>query len=256
MRPLFPKRALVAGGLLLALAAFGWWRLASAASKPATPASAIISYRVNPRRQAIRLFWRDEHGQLFRSLGRLQTWLAGRHEQLVFATNGGMFHLSHAPVGLFIENGQQFAPLDTARAGRGNFYLQPNGVFYVLADNTAGICRSSDFNPKLAAQTRFATQSGPMLVSRGRLHPAFRPGSANLTVRNGVGQLPNGEVVFAMSKTDINFYDFAHYFRRLGCTEALYLDGFVSRTYLPEKNWTQTDGDFGVIIGVTAPAAH
>jgi uncharacterized protein YigE (DUF2233 family) len=31
----------------------------------------------------------------------------------------------------------------------------------------------------------------------------------------------------------------------------LYLDGLVSRTYLPEKEWTQTDGNFGVIIAVT-----
>jgi uncharacterized protein YigE (DUF2233 family) len=29
----------------------------------------------------------------------------------------------------------------------------------------------------------------------------------------------------------------------------LYLDGFVSRMYLPAENWLQTDGDFGVMIG-------
>ena len=49
----------------------------------------------------------------------------------------------------------------------------------------------------------------------------------------------------------INFYNFAKYFKSLGCKNALYLDGFVSRTYLPEKQWKQTDGSFGVIIGVT-----
>jgi uncharacterized protein YigE (DUF2233 family) len=59
-------------------------------------------------------------------------------------------------------------------------------------------------------------------------------------------------LVFAMSKAPINFYDLADYFKSLGCQNALYLDGFVSRTYLPEKNWVQTDGNFGVIIGVTA----
>ena len=36
-----------------------------------------------------------------------------------------------------------------------------------------------------------------------------------------------------------------------GVKNALYLDGFVSRAYLPQQNWTQTDGNFGVIIGVT-----
>ena len=53
-----------------------------------------------------------------------------------------------------------------------------------------------------------------------------------------------------MSKQEVSFYDFAKYFKKIGCENALYLDGFVSRTYLPEKNWIQTDGNFGVIIGV------
>ena len=55
-----------------------------------------------------------------------------------------------------------------------------------------------------------------------------------------------------MSKMEINLYDFTKYFQSLGCKNALYLDGFVSRTYLPEKKWTNTDGDFAVLIGVTA----
>lgn len=29
---------------------------------------------------------------------------------------------------------------------------------------------------------------------------------------------------------------------------ALYLDEFVSRTYLPSKNWVQEDGRYGIII--------
>ena len=75
--------------------------------------------------------------------------------------------------------------------------------------------------------------------------------STNLNIRNGVGILPNNQIVFAISKKEINFYDFAEYFKNLGCKNALYLDGFVSRTYLPEKNWEQIDGNFGAIIGVT-----
>ncbi|WP_242604841.1 phosphodiester glycosidase family protein [Flavobacterium subsaxonicum] len=55
-----------------------------------------------------------------------------------------------------------------------------------------------------------------------------------------------------MSKEPINFYDFAQYFKDMGCNNALYLDGYVSRTYLPEQNWIQADGNFGVIIGVTS----
>jgi uncharacterized protein YigE (DUF2233 family) len=90
-----------------------------------------------------------------------------------------------------------------------------------------------------------------MLVIDGEIHPEFERGSANLNIRNGVGILPDNNIVFVMSKKEINFYDFARYFKSIGCKNALYLDGLVSRTYLPEKNWIQTDGDFGVIIGVT-----
>ncbi len=89
------------------------------------------------------------------------------------------------------------------------------------------------------------------MVIDGKIHPEFQKGSANLNIRNGVGILPDRKIIFAMSKKQINFYDFADYFKRLGCLNALYLDGFVSQTYLPEKNWMQTDGNFGVIIGVT-----
>ena len=98
------------------------------------------------------------------------------------------------------------------------------------------------------------SQSGPMLVIDGQIHPAFKEGSTNLNIRNGVGILPGNKVIFAMSKTEIKFYDFANYFKTTGCKNALYLDGLVSRTYLPSKDWIQTDGNFGVIIAVTINA--
>lgn len=42
-------------------------------------------------------------------------------------------------------------------------------------------------------------------------------------------------------------------FRKAGYRQALYLDGFVSRTYAPAAAWNQLDDDFGVIIGVSEP---
>ena len=109
--------------------------------------------------------------------------------------------------------------------------------------------QTNDFKDN--GEIKYATQSGPMLVIDGQVHSSFKDGSTNLNIRNGVGILPDNKVIFAMSKTEINFYDFAKYFQSLGCKNALYLDGFVSRTYLPEKKWTQTDGNFGVMICVT-----
>ncbi|MEO6039764.1 MAG: phosphodiester glycosidase family protein [Saprospiraceae bacterium] len=208
----------------------------------------IISYEVDLQKQNLHLYWKNEGGQILENIGNLKNWLTLKGENLVFAMNAGMFKPDHSPQGLFIQDQKIVEKLDTA-SGDGNFYLKPNGVFYTTADNLAVICKTENFSPGTAI--KYATQSGPMLVIDGHIHPAFKAGSSNLHIRNGVGILPDGKVLFAMSKDKINLYDFANYFINAGCQNALYLDGFVSRMYLPEKHWLQTDGDFGVIIGVT-----
>lgn len=162
--------------------------------------------------------------------------------------NAGMYMEDFGPLGLFIQNGKKYKNINKAN-GQGNFYLKPNGVFYITKDNTPYVRRTADFKDNGSIQ--YATQSGPMLLINGKIHPAFKEGSTNLNIRNGVGILPDNTIIFAISKTPINFYDFAKYFQQLGCKNALYLDGFVSKIYLPEKNWTKFDGDFGVMIGVT-----
>jgi len=212
--------------------------------------SRFVSYVASPQ-QPLQLFYQDDHGRRFGSLGRLQAWLAQRHQTLLFATNGGMYSPGGTPKGLFIQAQKPVTPLDTAR-GAGNFYLKPNGVFYLTTGQRAGICPTGQFRG--GAGVAYATQSGPLLLHQGHLSPTFRPGSANVVIRNGVGILPGGQAVFVISRVKVNFYDFATYFQRLGCREALYLDGFVSRMYCPAQGWRQTDGDFGVIIGVAAPA--
>ena len=208
----------------------------------------ILSYTVDLQKQDLQLYWKNDNGENLKSIQNLKTYVESKNRTLTFAMNGGMFKKDFSPQGLFIQNKMTLSPLDTAN-GTGNFYLQPNGVFYCTTDHRPFICKTTDFihNPKI----KYATQSGPMLVIDGQIHPAFTEGSKNVNIRNGVGILPNNQVVFAMSKTEINFYDFAKYFQKLGCKNALYLDGFVSRTYAPEQKWTQTDGNFGVLIGVT-----
>lgn len=207
----------------------------------------VISCTVDPAKQDLQFYWKDDSGRNFGSIQAVKDYLHHRHRQLVFAMNGGMFRTDHSPVGLFIQQQMTRVSLDTS-SGNGNFYLKPNGVLYITTENTAGICTTADFRND--GHVKFATQSGPMLLIDGNVHPAFKKGSANVNTRNGVGILPDGRLVFAMSKEPVNFYDLADYFKNQGCRNALYLDGFVSRTYLPEKNWVQTDGDFGVIIGV------
>ena len=123
--------------------------------------------------------------------------------------NGGMFKPDYSPVGLFIQQQTTITPLDTS-TGNGNFYLKPNGVFYITKGNKAVICTTPDFADN--GQIKFATQSGPMLVIDGAIHPAFKKGSTNANIRNGVGLLPGNKLLFAMSKEPISFYDFADYF--------------------------------------------
>jgi uncharacterized protein YigE (DUF2233 family) len=209
--------------------------------------SRFVSLMLKVDADPIGMYWRDTDGRDIRSLGKLRDYEEERGNRLRFAMNGGMYRKDHSPVGLFIQNGHVLSPLDTSD-GKGNFYLKPNGVFLVRKDRTATIVTTDRFI--YTGDIAFATQSGPMLLIEGAIHPVFEKDSEHLNIRNGVGVKPDGTVVFAISLTTVTLYDFAMYFRNMGCRDALYLDGFVSRCYLPEKNLMQLDGDFGVMIGV------
>lgn len=209
--------------------------------------SDFVTYIADPKTQDIKLYWKNDQSQNFKSIQNLKFYLENKNKKLQFATNAGMYQKDNSPQGLYIENKKVLSPLDTSSAN-GNFYLKPNGVFYITDKNSVGIAITEKFDSK---NIKYATQSGPMLVIEGQIHPAFNSSSTNLNIRNGVGILHNNKIVFAMSKKEINFYDFANYFKKLGCKNALYLDGFVSRTYSVKDNWLQTDGNFGVMIGIT-----
>jgi uncharacterized protein YigE (DUF2233 family) len=208
-RRLFSWRMFRARSVLFAAVfALLFWAGLAACHRTTTPA--MVSYTVDLRRARLKLYWQDDHSRRFGSLGSLRSWLTTQDDSLVFAMNGGMFTPTYSPQGLFIEHQTLVTPLDTA-AGTGNFYLKPNGVFYTTTANTAHICQTAAFRND--GRVAYATQSGPMLVSSGRIHPAFQPGSANRQIRNGVGILSDKRVLFAMSKTTVNFYEFADYFR-------------------------------------------
>lgn len=209
----------------------------------------FVSNIVDPNKQDLKFYWKNEKQENFKSIGNLKNYLESKNKQLLFAMNGGMYQKDGSPQGLYIENFKTLTYLDNGN-GDGNFYLKPNGVFFITKNNEAVISITENF--KFSENIKYATQSGPMLVSNGKIHTEFKEGSVNLNIRNGVGILPDNTILFAMSKEPINFYDFAVFFKSKGCKNALYLDGLVSRTYFPEENWVQKDGNFGVIIGVTS----
>jgi uncharacterized protein YigE (DUF2233 family) len=234
--------------VIILLAAFPLLIALTAKQQPTD--TLVLSYIVDLQKQDLQLYWKNDKGELLENFKNLSSFVESKKQKLLFAMNAGMYKLDQTPQGLYIQQGNLLSPLDTS-TGKGNFYLKPNGIFYITADNKPVVCQTTRF--KMNKHINYATQSGPMLVIDGNIHPAFKEGSKNLNIRNGVGILPDNKIIFAMSKKEINFYDFAMYFKNLGCKNALYLDGFVSRVYLPEKKWMQTDGNFGVMIGVTKP---
>lgn len=196
---------------------------------------------------AVRLFWKDSSGKILGSLAAVKRLVDARGDTLRFATNGGMYTETQGPLGLFIQDGKMLHRLNRD-TGYGNFYLRPNGVFFITTEGKAGVCRTQDFPAK--KKVRWATQSGPMLLVDGHIHPAFRRGSQNVNIRNGVGILPSGHVLLAISTVPVSFWDFAKFFEQRGCRNALYLDGAISRVYFPAGGLRDTGGAFGVIVGV------
>ncbi len=196
----------------------------------------------------LELFNRNEEGRPFKRFDSLVPWLAARGRTLTFAMNAGMYHGDMSPVGLFVVEGRQSVPLNTAD-GYGNFFLKPNGVFAVT-ESGAHVLEASEY-PALKERVKLATQSGPMLVHQGRLHPAFNAGSTSRLYRNGVGVPSPNVALFVISEAPVNFYEFALLFRdTLHCPEALFLDGTVSSLYAPELKRNDFRMDLGTMIGV------
>jgi len=206
----------------------------------------------DPRRDDLRLFWKGADDRPYGSLAALADALKAKGQRLVFAMNAGMFAEDQSPVGLYIEDRRKLHGADT-RGGATNFHMKPNGVFWI-GDGVAGVTETGRFlaNPPAA---RFATQSGPMLIVDGRIHPKIRPDGTSEKIRNGVGACEDGAVVFAIADEPVTFDAFARLFRDgIGCPNALFLDGSVSSLYAPELKRDDELQPIGPIVGVVRPA--
>jgi uncharacterized protein YigE (DUF2233 family) len=198
----------------------------------------FMVYWVDLATDDLSLSWRDAQGKPLEKFSRLREHL--RPREVKFAINAGIFTPANEPLGLHIENARELRPLNLGKleGGQFNFYLKPNGVFYVLS-NRAAVVESAQF-AALKIQPWLACQSGPLLLTNGVIHPEFRPASSNLFYRTGVGVAADGKVVFALTLQRSRFHDFARLFKeRLGCDNALYLDGEICGIYLPELRFTR-----------------
>jgi uncharacterized protein YigE (DUF2233 family) len=148
-------------------------------------------------KHTVRLYWKRTDGTPYASLSSLPRTLKHEAGRLLFATNAGMFDPTQKPVGLYLEQGRELVHANT-RSGYGNFHMKPNGIFYI-AVGKAAVLQTQAFL-KQRPQADLATQSGPMLVINGRLHPRFDRGSTSVKARNGVGVRADGKVIFAISQ--------------------------------------------------------
>ena len=204
---------------------------------------------IDAAREELRLFLRGDDGQILGQFGRVDSQLAPQGTRLAFAMNAGMYHSDRAPVGHYVENGQEQMRV-IPNAGPGNFGLLPNGVF-CIRDSRADVIETQAYLARTPDCT-YATQSGPMLVIDGALHPRFLPDSTSRYLRNGVGTTADGtRAVFAISRNTVTFHEFGRLFRdHLNLPNALYFDGNISRLYAPDLGRNDPGFAMGPIVGV------
>jgi uncharacterized protein YigE (DUF2233 family) len=211
----------------------------------------------DPGKDDLRIFWSDGRGTPYRTFSALAENLKESDKSLRFAMNGGMYQDDLRPVGLYIENGRELTRANTvtltgAPSQIPNLYKKPSGVFYIC-DGEAGILETEKFLAQ-RPKANFATQSGPMVVIDGAIHPAFIVHSTDRKPRNGVGVSSPTAVHFVITKEWVSFYEFARFFRDgLGCNNALFPDGGEAPgLYAPElhRNDAPAQGGYGPIIAV------
>jgi uncharacterized protein YigE (DUF2233 family) len=187
----------------------------------------------------LELHWKGDGGQALASIDGLRLWGDGHGRSLLFAANAGIYDRLQRPLGLHVEEGRTLRELNTTQAsGRsGNFAMQPNGVFYVDRDGHAEVVTTQRWRER-KPNARIATQSGPMLLVDGEINPNFDDHSDSRKWRSGVCASKPGLVEFAISEVPVTFHAFARLFRdELGCRDALYLDGTLSRIYTQDAGY-------------------
>lgn len=168
-------------------------------------------------------------------------------KRVAFAVNAGMFDDAGKPIGYYVKDGERGKELNR-NDGAGNFHMKPNGVFFGSGGNWR-VMDSEAFYSSVGDRPRFGTQSGPMLVIGGKLHPEITDDGPSRTIRNGVGVDSAGKAHFVISEGPVSFGKLARYFRDVvKAKDALYLDGSVSALWNPASGRMDARAPIGPMI--------
>lgn len=214
-----------------------------------------VTYHIlHARAESVRIVWKDQTGKPMRTFPAAAQHLASLGVEVDTMMNGGIFEPGGIPSGLLVQDGRETNPVNR-NPGEGNFFLMPNGIF-LIGPKKAAVIRTDEY-PLKNFEVRHAVQSGPLLLRKGKTHPKFNAASNSRLHRNGVGVTPDGRIIFAMSDFDSpkfpNLFEFAQLFRKLGCEDALFLDGDLSQME-SGKDLQKYSNLFGSIIVVTKPS--
>lgn len=183
----------------------------------------------------------------YRSLSELAKHRSS--DRIAFAMNAGMFDSEGKPIGYFVENSERLKELSTAD-GEGNFHMKPNGVFYGSGGEWR-VRTTPDFLANVKERPEFGTQSGPMLVIDGKLHPEISHDGPSRLIRNAVGIDDQGRAHFVISNAPLSFGKLARFYRdELKVKNALYLDGNVSLLWNPATDRLDTGAPIGPLVVV------
>lgn len=188
-------------------------------------------------------------GSPFRSLAKFSASRSDDAPRIAFAMNAGMYDGEGKPIGYYVEDRDRQQELNR-NDGSGNFHMKPNGVFYGTG-GTWRIKTSDDFYSTVGDRPDFGTQSGPMLLIDGDMHPQFSEDGPSKRIRNGVGIDRAGKAHFVITNRPVSFGQFARFFRDVANTpNALYLDGTVSSLWDPARGRMDTRADLGPLVVV------
>lgn len=187
---------------------------------------AFACYLIDPQAHSLAVLNLSETGEVY----KFADWKDST--EVAFVANAGMYESDRTAKGLLISNFVETNPIDTATSGYGNFYLQPNGIFAIDSLGNPHILPTHSYLEEPSQRNiQYATQSGPMMLVDSLINAQFNKDSPNFNIRNGVGLREDGWLIFAQSLEEVTFYHFAEMMKSQTCSEALYLDGVISRSW-------------------------